>query len=246
MGFRDRLGDSLHEEDLKRFVKKNPSTKKVRLKPGNYGSDNIREKRRADAGTIDYHHYGGKKSKETRWEDLMSGRAFLDKYSKKKGKNNETREDWKKVAKELGIGSVDSEDEVLRMIEYVRGQRAMEKEPEPVSEQPDTGPVFEPTQPLLDTAKELDDMGENPVPRMSDQDGVKDQSNTSNPYLDAITHGDDLNDWYTRDTKRRELEAQLAGMEIGERTRFHANRFDGKVTKALDVGKLYENYADKL
>ena len=33
---------------------------------------------------------------------------------------------------------------------------------------------------------------------------------------------------------------------MGERTRFLANQFAGKIPELGDVGKLYESYADKL
>ena len=74
---------------------------------------------------------------------------------------------------------------------------------------------------------------------MSDQIGA-------NAMADAIRHGDDLNDWYQRDTKARKAEAKLGAYEMGERTRFLANQFVGKIPELGDVGKLYESYADKL
>ena len=240
MGYNERLGDKLHTEDLQRFVRKNPSTKKVRLKPGNYGSDNVREKKRADAGTIDFHHYGGEKSKATKAEELFSGKAFLDKY-KNKGKKNQDRQDWKKVAKDLGIDKVDSEDEVLRMIDHVRGGRAMNKEEETVESPTEPAEVFTPSDAHQEARSDFEEKQDNPIPRMSDQPGLAD--GTSDPMNDAITHGDDLNDWYQRDTERLKAEAKLGAYEIGERTRFNANRFVGKMPELGDVGKLVENYS---
>ena len=76
---------------------------------------------------------------------------------------------------------------------------------------------------------------------MSDQPGLAD--GTSDPMTDAIRHGDDLNDWYQRDTERLKAEAKLGAYEVGERTRFNANRFVGKIPELGDVGKLVENYS---
>ena len=69
---------------------------------------------------------------------------------------------------------------------------------------------------------------------------------TGNPYFDAIAHGDDLNDWYTQNTKDMKAEADLAGYEIGERTRFHANNFKGNVPEIGSGTDLYEKYANLL
>ena len=86
MGYNERLGDKLHKEDLQRFIRKNPSTKNVRYKADMHGPGDPRyyKKKRSDAGTIDFHHYGGKKSKETKWEEMISGAKYWD---KKKGKD---------------------------------------------------------------------------------------------------------------------------------------------------------------
>ena len=68
----------------------------------------------------------------------------------------------------------------------------------------------------------------------------------SDPYLAAIEHGDDLNDAYTKYTNAMKAEADLAGMEIGERTCFHLSRFAGKIPELGSGMELYEEYADKL
>ena len=240
MGYNERLGDKLHKEDLQRFVRKNPSTKKVKLAPRNYGSDNIREKRRADAGTIDFHHYGGKKSKETKWEEMISGAKYWNKKNGK-GKGDRTRKDWQKVAKELGIDNVDSEEKVLRMIEHVRGGRLNQKEEETVNPPSEPPATFTPSPAHEEARTDFEEKQNNPVPRMSDQPGLA--GGTSDPMADAIRHGDDLNDWYQRETEVRKAEAKLGAYEIGERTRFNANRFVGKVPELGDVGKLVENYS---
>ena len=137
MGYFDRLQGGLNKQDLQRFVKKKPTEKTVRLK-----SSQTKKGKRADAGQIDYYNYGGKKSKETKFEEMMSGQGFLDKYSKG-DKRNKERKDWRKVAKDLGIDKVDSEEEVLQMIEYVRGG-SMAKEEEEEAPAEDPQPYSEP------------------------------------------------------------------------------------------------------
>ena len=242
MSYYERLGDSLHEEDLRRFIKKNPSTKNVKMHPDMHGPGDPRyyKKKRADAGTIDFYHYGGKKSKETKWEELTSGSLL----GKKKGKEkDQARKDWEKVAKELGIGNVNSEEEVLQMIEYVRGRRSV-KDPDGEPETPQAPPVFNPSDDLKQSAEEFQATRDNPVPRFSDQPGV--MAGTSNPYGDAIRHGDDLNDWYTRFQKGLTAEANLAAKEIGERTRFHVSNFAGNVPELGSGMELYKNYAEKI
>ena len=245
MGYNERLGDKLHKEDLQRFIRKNPSTKNVRYKADMHGPGDPRyyKKKRSDAGTIDFHHYGGKKSKETKWEEMITGAKYWGK-KKDKDKLDRTRKDWSKVAKELGIDNVDSEEKVLRMIEHVRGGRAMAKEEEPVAPPVEQPPTFVPSEGHQDARDDFENTRDNPVPRMSDQPGMAD--NTSNPYLSAITHGDDLNDWYTEFVKGEKAEARLAAHEIGERTRFHVGRFDGKVPELADAGELYQDWNKKI
>ena len=240
MGYNERLGDKLHKEDLQRFIRKNPSTKNVRYKADMHGPGDPRyyKKKRSDAGTIDFHHYGGKKSKETKWEEMITGAKYWGK-KKDKDKLDRTRKDWQKVAKELGIDQVDSEEEVLRMIDHVRGGRQkVEETVNPPSEPPAT---FTPSDAHQEARTDFEEKQNNPVPRMSDQPGLA--GGTSDPMADAIRHGDDLNDWYQRETEVRKAEAKLGAYEIGERTQFNANRFVGKVPEMGDVGKLVENYS---
>ena len=237
MGYNERLGEKLHTEDLQRFVKKMPGEKTVR-----YKSQQTGKRARADRGQIDFYNYGGEKSKETKYEEMMSGKAFLDKYGNKgKDKGDRTRDDWKKVAKELGIDQVDSEEEVLRMIEHVRGGRLNQKEEETVNPPSEPPATFTPSPAHEEARTDFEEKQNNPVPRMSDQPGLA--GGTSDPMADAIRHGDDLNDWYQRETEVRKAEAKLGAYEIGERTQFNANRFVGKVPEMGDVGKLVENYS---
>tara|TARA_B100000035_G_scaffold290823_1_gene278225 strand:+ start:313 stop:1080 length:768 start_codon:yes stop_codon:yes gene_type:complete len=206
------------------------------------------------AGEVDFYAYGGDARDIGDSEDFYMAKHHdqwknygtdhpIEGYTY--GDRWRNRDTWKKVKDHLGIDRLDSKDELRQMYDFVSGY-SKEKPKEDTVQEPSEPPTFTPSEGLQNLRDEYESTPDNPTPRMSDQEGVKGPSNTSNPYLDAITHGDDLNDWYTRDTKRRELEAQLAGMEIGERTRFHANRFVGKLPEIGDAGKLYQNYADKL
>lgn len=234
MSYADRLRNQLNEKDLKSYIKKNPSTKNVRLKPGNHGSDNIRQKRRADAGTIDFYNYGGKKSKETRFEEIMSGSAILDKY-RKGDKKNQEREDWKKVAKELGIKKVDSESKVLRMIEHVRGSGSMASKEE-VKEEPEV---------------EYQPIGDIPSPsgkERTQQTNVDmtprlDKRFTGDPSKDAVSGGDDLNDWYNEKfIPHLEAEANYGTEQIGFDSNYLLDKFVNAPFETGGVGKLYEKY----
>ena len=142
------------------------------------------------------------------------------------------------AAKALEIGNVDEQKEVDDILAYIQGSGKAMKEEETVQE-PSEPPVFTPSEAHQQAKAEYESTRDNPIPRMSDQIGA-------NAMADAIRHGDDLNDWYQRDTKARKAEAKLGAYEMGERTRFLANQFVGKVPELGDVGKLYESYADKL
>tara|TARA_B100000035_G_scaffold290823_1_gene278226 strand:+ start:1118 stop:1915 length:798 start_codon:yes stop_codon:yes gene_type:complete len=218
--------------------------------------------RHRNAGQIDFAAYGGKANN-------FSDQRALDSLerSKKKGFGGDdyqyegkreyygdawrNRDTWGKVAKHLGIDKIDDETDLRQMYDFVQGYSAMEKEDKNQKEEPVTPPTFNPSDELTDAADDLDNLIDHPMNTMPRMDETIDMGNngqpTSDPYVDAITHGDDLNDWYAHDTKRRVAEANLAGLEIGERTRFHANRFDGKVSPGLGDGfKLYEKYANLL
>lgn len=234
MSYADRLRNQLNEKDLKSYIKKNPSTKNVRLKPGNYGSDNIRQKKRADAGTIDFYNYGGKKSKETRFEELMSGQGFLDKY-RKGDKKNQEREDWKKVAKELGINKVDSESKVLRMIEHVRGSGSMASN-EAGKEEPEVE-----YQPIGDIPSPSG--GERTQQTNVDMTPRLDKRFTGDPSKDAVSGGDDLNDWYNEKfIPHLEAEANYGSEQIGFDSNYLLGKFVNAPFETGGVGKLYEKY----
>lgn len=242
MGKKNKDHRDLRLEVWKESIKRIPKTRKVRMKPDNYGpgSKGYHEKANPDGGKVDLYEYGGKKSKSQRFNDLMTGA----KYRKKDKDKERTRKEWKKVAKEIGV-NLNSESDVAQMIDHVMGMgRAKEKPEETVNPPSQTPEKFTPSEGHQDARDDYENTRDNPVPRMSDQPGMAD--NTSNPYLSAISHGDDLNDWYTEFVKGEKAEARLAAHEIGERTRFHVGRFSGKVPELADAGELYQDYAKKI
>lgn len=239
MGYFDRLQGGLNKQDLERFVKKKPSTKKVKLAPRNYGSDNIREKKRADAGQIDFYNYGGKKSKETKFEEMMSGQGFLDKYRKGDKKNKE-RKDWKKVAKDLGIDKVDSEEEVLQMIEYVRGGSMAKEEDEDAAEAPQ--PYSEPDPRVTDQPSEnIQEFEETRITNPGNETPGPTFSN--DPMKDSLNYGHDLTNHYEQKFIPSLIgEAKAGAEEIGESTRWHIKNFTGKIPKLGDPKEMLDHY----
>ena len=215
------------------------------------------EPRHQNAGKVDYAAYGGKAN------NYFDERAIgAIEYSKKRGKDHpfegkknyygdayRNRDTWGKVAKHLGIKKVDDEGDLRQMYDFVKGYSQKEEPVEDTVQEPSEPPTFTPTEPHQEARAEYESTQDNPIPRMSDQPGLagsSGSSGSSDPMVDAIRHGDDLNDWYQRNTESLKDEARLAAYEIGERTRFHLNRFVGTVPELGDAGKLYANYADKL
>ena len=219
--------------------------------------------RHQNAGKIDYAAYGGKAN------NYFDKRAISSiEWSKDRGKDHpfegkdnyygsayRNRDSWGKVAKHLGIDKVDDEDDLRQMYDFVKGYSREESKPDDTVQEPSeppAPPVFTPSEPHQEARTEYESTQDNPIPRMSDLPGLADSSGSSgssgssDPMRDAIRHGDDLNDWYREDTKARVAEAKLGAYEMGERTRFYANQFVGKIPELGDVGKLYESYAEKL
>ena len=197
-----------------------------------------------NAGQIDYGAYGGKAS-----DDFMDQRYENYRNSKYYDPNRKTtfeadgyehrwrnRDTWGKVAAHLGIDKVDDEGDLRAMYDFVKGQS--QKEGDTVQE-PSEPPTFTPSSGMQEAIDKYGNRVQASTPRMSGKQ-------TSNPYLDAITHGDDLNDWYTQNTKDMKAEADLAGYEIGERTRFHANNMMGKIPELGTGTDLYKKYANLL
>lgn len=143
------------------------------------------------------------------------------------------------AAKALEIGNVDEQKEVDDILAYIQGGGGKGMKEEDTVQEPSEPPTFTPSEGHQTLRDKYESTRDNPTPRMSDKYG-------SDPYLTAIEHGDDLNDAYTKYTDAMKAEANLAGMEIGERTRFHLGRFAGTIPELGSGMKLYEEYADRL
>lgn len=234
MSYANRLNKQLKDQDIDRFINRIPQTKTVRLKQGNHGSDSLREKRRSDGGQVNFYHYGGEVSRNTKFENLMSGVRLADSYEKG-GKNYQTRKDWQKVAKELGIDNVDTEDKVRRMISHVRGAQQKNEtttaEAEPKVEYKPIGDI---PRPGGQGREEQTDISMNP--RL-------DKRFSGDPSKDAVSGGDDLNDWYNEKfIPHLAAEANYGSEQIGFDSNYLLDRFVNAPFETGSVGKLYEKY----
>ena len=111
------------------------------------------------------------------------------------------------AAKALEIGNVDEQKEVDDILAYIQGGGGKPMKEEETVQEPSEPPVFTPSEAHQGAKSEYESTRDNPIPRMSDQIGA-------NAMADAIRHGDDLNDWYQRDTKARAAEAKLGAYEM--------------------------------
>ena len=242
MSYLGRLQNSLKEKDLDRYIQYNPSTKNVRKHPDMHGPGDPRsyKQKRADAGTIDFYHYGGKKSKETEWEELVTGKL------KGKDKNDQTRKDWQKVAKELGINQVDSEKEVRRMIDHVMGNRAVAEEqpsaPPPPPVESNTERPDEVKQDQRRFEETRLDRPENQMPRLEDA-----FRSTSDANMGAIRGGDHLNKWYqTKFVPHLEADANATMSEQGDDARDLMKSFAFNPPKLGSVKELFDKYKGEI
>ena len=224
------------------------------------------DRQHKNAGGIDYYAYGGKVSGD--WNDQKAAH-HLEWYQRKKGKNPpghdkssyakdwRNRETWSRIADHLGIKKVDSEGDLRQMYDFVRGYKFEGEKEEPETEKPEFTPV--PTQPVEDKPKEVQDAVkdyedsklENPgnqQPEFSDVINTDLKGNpTSNPMLDAIKHGDDLNEWYqTKFVPHLEKEAHATAHEIGNSSRYFLDKFVFQPPKLGDPKELFEYYSGKI
>ena len=224
------------------------------------------EPRHQNAGRIDYAAYGGEASgfADNRALDALERskqKGFGgDKY-KYVGKKEyygdawRNRDTWSKVAKHLGIKDVDSESDLRQMYDFVRGYKFEEEKEE--AEEPEytpvaTQPVEEKPQEVQDAVKDYEDSKlENPgnqQPKFSDVIKTNLGGNpTSDPSLDAIKHGDDLNSWYqTKFVPHLEKEAHATAHEIGNSSRYFLDKFVFQPPELGDPKELFQYYSDQI
>ena len=123
----------------------------------------------------------------------------------------------------------------------------------------------QPEQPKLDKQKDKDkpkevreaiedyedsklELPDNQQPKMSDLIEVDEMGTpTSDPNLDAIKHGDDLNEWYqTKFVPHLEDEAMATAHEIGNSTRYFIDKFVFEPPQLGDPKQLFDYYSDKI
>ena len=216
------------------------------------------------AGEIDFYAYGGDArdigdsedfymaKHHDRWKNYgqdhpVEGYTYGDRWR--------NRDTWKKVKDHLGIDRLDSKDELRQMYDFVQGYQMQQAPAEgkddeytPIT----TQPVEEKPQEVQDAVKDYEDSKlENPgntQPKFSDVIKTDLGGNpTSNPMLDSIKHGDDLNEWYqTKFVPHLEKEAHATAHEIGNSTRYFIDKFVFQPPKLGDPKELFEYYSDKI
>ena len=217
-----------------------------------------------NAGKIDYYAYGGEVSGD--YNDRRAAHN-LEYYQRKKGKNPpghdksgyakdwRNRNTWSKIADHLGIKDVDSESDLRQMYDFVKGYK-FEKEDKddkketyiPLPTQPDKDKPKE----VQDAVKDYEDSKlENPgnqQPKFSDLIKTDLGGNpTSDPNLDAIKHGDDLNEWYqTKFVPHLEKEAHATSHEVGNSTRYFIDKFVFEPSQLGDIKELFKYYSGKI
>ena len=218
-----------------------------------------------NAGRIDYYSYGGDPSSDyndQRYANFRDSKYYRTGHTKNKHYKHyedayRNRDTWAKVAKHLGIKDVDSESDLRQMYDFVRGYEF--KEEKDKDDKVDDTYIPLPTQPDKDKPKEVQDAVkdyedsklENPgnqQPRFSDVISKDLGGNpTSDPNLDAIKHGDDLNEWYqTKFVPHLEKEAHATSHEIGNSTRYFLDKFVFEPPQLGDPKELFEYYSDKI
>ena len=120
--------------------------------------------------------------------------------------------------------------------------------PEPIK----TQPIEEKPEPVQEAVQEYEESKlekpENQQPKMSELIEVDEMRKpTSDPNLDAIKHGDDLNEWYqTKFVPHLESEAMATAHEIGNSTRYFIDKFAFQPPKLGDPKAMFDYYSDKI
>ena len=187
------------------------------------------DRRHKNAGGIDYAAYGGEASKD--YNDQIAMMVYGKYGGKKKGMprsfksqggNWRNRETWKKVAKHLGIKNPESEKDLRKMYDYVRGYQAQKPQEESSTPTPPPEPVESNTERPAEVRRDqrrfmetrLDRAG-NQMPRLENA-----FRGTSDANMGAIPGGDDLNKWYqTKFVPHLEADANATMSEQGDDAR---------------------------
>ena len=214
------------------------------------------DRRHKNAGGIDYAAYGGKASRD--YNDQMAYRIY-DKYGGREkgmsrmyedqGGNWRNRETWKKVANHLGIKKPDSEEDLRKMYDYVRGYQAQKPQEENSTPTPPPPPVESNTE-RPDEVKQDQrrfeetrlDRPENQMPRLEDA-----FRGTSDANMGAIRGGDDLNKWYqTKFVPHLEADANATMSEQGDDARDLMKSFAFNPPKLGSIKELFDKYKGEI
>ena len=161
------------------------------------------------------------------------------------------------AAKELGINNVDEQKEVDDILDYVRGNYKSKSEPKEEKEEKTYEPITtrpndQKPQEVQDAQQEYEDTKlnkpGNTAPRMSGIIKMDAAGNPiSNPMLDAITHGDDQNDWYSKKfVPHLEAEANATAHEVGDTSRFFLDNWAFEPPKLGDPKEVFKYYSDQI
>ena len=167
--------------------------------------------------------------------------------------------------KEYGKSKKEAAQMVLDYAEKVKGKTKMggatrdalnklkeiASKPDPIKtipKQPHKDKPKEVKKAIKDFKKSKLEKKKNQQPKMSELIEVDDMGNpTSDPNLDAIKHGDDLNEWYqTKFVPHLESEAMATAHEIGNSTRYFIDKFVFEPPQLGDPKELYEYYEGKI
>ena len=70
---------------------------------------------------------------------------------------------------------------------------------------------------------------------------------TSDPNLDAIKHGDDLNEWYqTKFVPHLEADANATNSEIGDDSRYFLSKFAFEPPELGSVSDIFDKYKKQI
>ena len=120
--------------------------------------------------------------------------------------------------------------------------------PEPIKTQPIKDKPKEVKKAIKDFKKSKLEKPDNQQPKMSELievDGMGEP--TSDPNLDGIKHGDDLNEWYqTKFVPHLEKEAHATAHEIGNSSRYFLDKFVFQPPQLGDPKELFEYYSGKI
>jgi len=216
------------------------------------------DRRHKNAGQINYYAYGGKPSSD--YNDRQYAYFRDSKYYKPGAKNtvyekyghesqSRNRETWAKVANHLGIKKPDSEEDLRKMYDYVRGYQS-QKEQEQETPTPTPPPPVESNTERPDEVKRDQqrfeetrlDRPENQMPRLEDA-----MRGTSDANMGAIRGGDDLNRWYqTKFVPHLEADAIATMSEQGDDARDLLKSFAFNPPKLGSIKELFDKYKGEI